>query len=172
MAARINRGYSRGGWTPIRVEIEDNMDRAIAGYRNFDVLLVNPIYDGMNLVAKEGPLCNRRNGVLVLSENAGSHEELGDHVLTVNPFDIDETAAALYRGLMMDQRQRKARLTRIREIVRTSKTTLGIGLQGTLNTVPIALDPIYGSRTPVGGMVFVRIRPIHGPHMMPSAATR
>ena len=59
----------------------------------------------------------------------------------------------------------------IREIVRTSKTTLGIGLQGTLNVVPIALDPIYGSRTPVGGMVFVRIRPLHGPHTMPSAAT-
>ena len=119
VAARINRAYSRGGWTPIRVEVEENMTRAIAAYRNFDVLLVNPIYDGMNLVAKEGPLCNRRNGVLVLSENAGSHEELGDHALTVNPFDIDETAQALYRGLMMDTRDRRARATRIRETVRS-----------------------------------------------------
>ncbi len=120
VAARINRAYSRGGWTPIRVEVEDNMIRAVAGYRNFDVLLVNPIYDGMNLVAKEGPLCNRRNGVLVLSENAGSHEELGEHALTVNPFDIDETAEALHRALTMDLRERRARATRIREVVRAN----------------------------------------------------
>ena len=119
VAARINREFSRGGWTPIRVEVDDNMERAMAGYRNFDVLLVNPIYDGMNLVAKEGVLCNRRDGVLVLSENAGSHEELGDYALTVNPFDIDETADALYRGLMMELKERRARLTRIREVVRS-----------------------------------------------------
>jgi trehalose 6-phosphate synthase len=117
VAARINRTYSRGGWTPIRVEVEDNMQRAVAGYRNFDVLLVNPIYDGMNLVAKEGPLCNRRDGVLVLSENAGSHEELGPYALTVNPFDIDETAAALYRGLTMDSEERASRAQGIREWV-------------------------------------------------------
>jgi trehalose 6-phosphate synthase len=129
VAARINRAFSRGGWTPIRVEIEDNMERAIAAYRNFDVLLVNPIYDGMNLVAKEGPFCNRRNGVLVLSENAGSHEELGEFALTVNPFDVDETAEALYLGLMMDVRQRRARLTRIRETVRTNDITRWIAHQ-------------------------------------------
>ena len=129
VAARVNRAYSRGNWTPIRVEIEDNMDRAIAAYRNFDVLLVNPIYDGMNLVAKEGPLCNRRNGVLVLSENAGSHEELGTFALTVNPFDVDETAQALHIGLMMDPRQRKARITHIRETVRTNDITRWIALQ-------------------------------------------
>ncbi len=102
VAARINRKFSRGGWTPIRVEVDDVMARALAGYRQFDVLLVNPIYDGMNLVAKEGVLCNRREGVLVLSENAGSHEELGDFALSVNPFDIDETAEALFLGLTMD----------------------------------------------------------------------
>ncbi|MFN2582869.1 MAG: trehalose-6-phosphate synthase [Candidatus Dormibacteria bacterium] len=129
VAARINRAYSRGGWTPIRVEVEDNMERAIAAYRNFDVLLVNPIYDGMNLVAKEGPLCNRNDGVLVLSENAGSHEELGDVALTVNPFDIDETAEALYLGIVMDSRQRRARIKRIRDTVRTNDITRWITLQ-------------------------------------------
>ena len=129
VAARINRAYSRGGWTPIRVEVEDNMERAIAAYRSFDVLLVNPIYDGMNLVAKEGPLCNRHDGVLVLSENAGSHEELGDSALTVNPFDIDETADALYQGLVMDLRQRRARIRRIREIVRANDIARWITLQ-------------------------------------------
>jgi trehalose 6-phosphate synthase len=129
VAARINREYSRAGWTPIRVEIEDNMERAIAGYRIFDVLLVNPIYDGMNLVAKEGPLVNQRDGVLVLSENAGSHEELGEWAITVNPFDIDETAEALYLGLMMDDGQKKARQAKIRDVVRTNDITRWISLQ-------------------------------------------
>ena len=89
------------------------MERAIAGYRIFDVLLVNPIYDGMNLVAKEGPLVNQRDGVLVLSENAGSHEELGEWAITVNPFDIDETrGGALPRA--DDGRARRRRLARPR----------------------------------------------------------
>ncbi|MHB8718554.1 MAG: alpha,alpha-trehalose-phosphate synthase (UDP-forming) [Candidatus Dormibacteria bacterium] len=129
VAARINRRFARGGWTPIRVEVEDNMARAVAGYRQFDVLLVNPIYDGMNLVAKEGVLCNRHNGVLVLSENAGSHEELGDFALTVNPFDVDETAEALFLGLRMDERQKAARAERIRETVRAADINRWISLQ-------------------------------------------
>ena len=129
VAARINRSFSRGGWTPIRVEVEDNMHRAVAGYRNFDVLLVNPIYDGMNLVAKEGPLCNRRDGVLVLSETAGSHEELGAYALTVNPFDIDETADALYLGLTMDPQQRAARANHIRDTVRANDISRWIAQQ-------------------------------------------
>jgi trehalose 6-phosphate synthase len=129
VAARINRKFSRGGWTPIRVEVDDNMSRALAGYRQFDVLLVNPIYDGMNLVAKEGIICNRREGVLVLSENAGSHEELGDFALTVNPFDVDETAEALYLGLTMDRRQKLARADRIRETVRAADINRWIALQ-------------------------------------------
>ena len=129
VAARINRKFSRGGWTPIRVEVDDVMARALAGYRQFDVLLVNPIYDGMNLVAKEGVLCNRRDGVLVLSENAGSHEELGDFALTVNPFDIDETAEALYLGLTMDAPQKQARAERIRETVRAADINRWISLQ-------------------------------------------
>jgi trehalose 6-phosphate synthase len=123
VAARINRRFSGAGWTPIRVEIDDNVDRAIAGYRCFDVLLVNPIYDGMNLVAKEGVVCNQRNGVLVLSENAGSHQELGDMALTINPFDVDETAEALYLGLIMAEPERAARADRIRETVRTHDLT-------------------------------------------------
>ncbi len=129
VAARINRKFSRGGWTPIRVEVDDVMARALAGYRQFDVLLVNPIYDGMNLVAKEGVICNRHQGVLVLSENAGSHEELGDYALSVNPFDIDETAEALYLGLTMDAPQKLARAERIRETVRAADINRWITLQ-------------------------------------------
>ncbi|MDQ2960375.1 MAG: trehalose-6-phosphate synthase [Candidatus Dormibacteraeota bacterium] len=129
VAARINRKFSRGGWMPIRVEVDDNMARAVAGYRQFDVLLVNPIYDGMNLVAKEGVVCNQRDGVLVLSENAGSHEELGDFALTVNPFDVDETAEALYLGLHMDVAQKRARAEKIRETVRSADINRWISLQ-------------------------------------------
>jgi trehalose 6-phosphate synthase len=129
VAARINRRFSGGGWSPIRVEIEENMHKAIAAYKSFDVLLVNPIYDGMNLVAKEGPLFNTRDGVLILSENAGAHEELGDFALTVNPFDVDETAEALYLGLVMDDRQKTARADKLRETIHSNDVTRWIGNQ-------------------------------------------
>jgi trehalose 6-phosphate synthase len=129
VAARINRRYSRGGWMPIRMEIDENMDKAIAGYKSYDVMLVNPIYDGMNLVAKEGVICNERDGVLILSENAGSHEELGEHAITVNPFDIDETADALYLAIAMDKRQKQARARRLRETVKNNDITRWIALQ-------------------------------------------
>jgi trehalose 6-phosphate synthase len=129
VCARINRRFGRQGWMPIRLEIEDNFHKALAAYKSFDVLLVNPIYDGMNLVAKEGILCNRRNGVLVLSENAGSHEELGDLAITVNPFDVDETAEALYLSLRMDEAQRVARAERIRDAVRANDITRWITTQ-------------------------------------------
>jgi trehalose 6-phosphate synthase len=129
VAARINRRFSAAGWTPIRVEVEDNMSKAIAAYKSYDVLLVNPIYDGMNLVAKEGPVCNCRNGVLVLSENAGAHEEIGDFAITVNPFDIDETAEALFLGLAMDDVERAVRSERMRETIRSNDLTRWIGTQ-------------------------------------------
>ena len=111
------------------MEIDENMDKAIAGYKSYDVMLVNPIYDGMNLVAKEGVICNERDGVLILSENAGSHEELGEHAITVNPFDIDETADALYLAIAMDKRQKQARARRLRETVKNNDITRWIALQ-------------------------------------------
>jgi trehalose 6-phosphate synthase len=83
----------------------------------------------MNLVAKEGPLCNTRNGVLVLSENAGAHEEIGDFALTVNPFDVDETAEALLLGLVMDEPQKAARAEKMREVIRSNDVTRWIGNQ-------------------------------------------
>ena len=104
---------------PIRLELKDSMRRALAAYRSFDVLLVNPIYDGMNLVAKEGVVLNRRGGVLVLSENAGAHEELGRHAVGINPFDVDATAAALYKALTMPEAERRRRGEAAAEVVRT-----------------------------------------------------
>ena len=108
-ADRINKRFGRHGWEPVRLELKDSVRRALAAYRSFDVLLVNPIYDGMNLVAKEGVLLNRRGGVLVLSENAGAHEELGRYSVSINPFDVDATAAALFGALSMPEPERRRR---------------------------------------------------------------
>jgi trehalose 6-phosphate synthase len=80
--------------------------------------MVNSIFDGMNLVAKEAPAVNTRDGVVMLSENTGAHEELGDCTLTVNPFDIQEQADTIYRALRMSPDERALRADRLREIVR------------------------------------------------------
>src|SRR5207244_3470964 len=85
---RVNDRFQQGGWTPIDLQINDDFPQAVAAYKDYDVLLVNAIFDGLNLVAKEAPLVNERDGVLILSENAGAHEELGDWALSVNPFDV------------------------------------------------------------------------------------
>jgi trehalose 6-phosphate synthase len=79
---------------------------------------VNAIYDGLNLVAKEAPLVNERDGVLILSENAGAYEELGPWALSVNPFDLEEQAQAIHTAIDMDRGERRARLEATREYVR------------------------------------------------------
>jgi trehalose 6-phosphate synthase len=80
---------------------------------------VNAVFDGLNLVAKEGPLVNDRAGVLVLSENAGAHEELGEWVLTVSPFDVLGQAEALHAALSMDAGERERRADALADQVRT-----------------------------------------------------
>jgi trehalose 6-phosphate synthase len=125
----VNRRWGRPGWEPIKLEVGENLRRAVAAYREFDVLLVNSIYDGMNLVAKEGALVNRRDGVLVLSENAGAHEELGAHAVTVNPFDVDDTADALHRALTMAAPERRRRAEALREVVRRNDLSRWVSLQ-------------------------------------------
>ena len=127
--ARVNRRFQTGTWLPIRLEVGDNLHRAVAAYKSYDALLVNPIYDGMNLVAKEGVLCNSRDGVLVLSENAGSYEELGQHAIGINPFDIDQTAEALHAALTMPKRYRANRSRQLRQIVRRNDITRWISNQ-------------------------------------------
>jgi trehalose 6-phosphate synthase len=107
-----------GMWTPVDLRISDNFPQAVAAYKHYDVLLVNAIFDGMNLVAKEAPLVNQRDGVLILSENAGAHEELSPWALSVNPFDIQQQADALHQGLMMDENERRERIEGLRGQVR------------------------------------------------------
>jgi trehalose 6-phosphate synthase len=117
---RINSRFGTESWQPTRLELGEDIYRAVAAYSCYDVLLVNPILDGMNLVAKEGPIVNQRSGVLILSESAGAHEELGGHVLTVNPFDVELTARAIHRALQMSQLERDERSTAINQIVATN----------------------------------------------------
>jgi trehalose 6-phosphate synthase len=113
-AGMINAEFSDEYWEPTRIWVGENYYRALAALQLYDVLLVNPIADGMNLVAKEGVLVNQRDGVLLLSEQAGAYYELGEHALSVPPFDIHSTAEAMHQALTMpaDERQRRAQILR------------------------------------------------------------
>ncbi|HZQ83028.1 MAG TPA: trehalose-6-phosphate synthase [Gaiellaceae bacterium] len=120
----------------IELRVADNFPQSVAAYKQFDVLLVNAVYDGMNLVAKEAPLVNERGGVLVLSENAGAHEELAQWCLTVNPIDVWEQAEALHEALLMDEGERRRRLEAIQEHVRVNDVRAWIdGLLADLDAV-------------------------------------
>lgn len=116
-AAFLDAEFGDGDWEPVRIVLGDNYQRAIAAMRLYDVLLVNPIADGMNLVAKEGVLVNQNNGVLLLSEFAGAHYQLGDEALTVSPYDIYNTAELLYQALTMPVDERKRRAEHLRTVV-------------------------------------------------------
>jgi trehalose 6-phosphate synthase len=106
---RINKELSTEEWQPIEVRVQEDYGYAVGAYGMYDALLVNPVYDGMNLVAMEGPLVNRQHGVLILSRNAGAYGRLGKHALTVNPFDIRETADAIRDALEMPDEERMRR---------------------------------------------------------------
>jgi len=117
-AAAVNARFGSGEWQPVDLQIADNFPQSVAAYKQFDVLFVNSVYDGLNLVAKEGPLVNTRDGVLVLSENAGAYEELGEWAVPVNPFDIAGQADALHAALSMSAAERGRRAEGIRAQVR------------------------------------------------------
>jgi trehalose 6-phosphate synthase len=116
-AAAVNDRFGEAGWQPVDLRVADDFAGSVAAYKQYDALLVNSVFDGLNLVSKEAPLVNRRDGVLLLSENAGSHEELGEWALSVNPFDIAGQAEALYAALTMDDAERARRARAIRERV-------------------------------------------------------
>jgi trehalose 6-phosphate synthase len=108
-AREIEDEFGTPGWNPIVLQADDDYPRSLAGYRLAEVLLVNPIRDGMNLVAKEGPILSDRGCVLVLSREAGAAAELGGDALIVNPFDVAGTAAALHEALIMSDSERTSR---------------------------------------------------------------
>jgi trehalose 6-phosphate synthase len=113
----INARHARSGWTPITVFHEHNRLQALVAMSLYDVLLVNPLRDGMNLVSKEGPVVNQRDGVLVLSVSTGSYAELRDGVLSVRPEDITGTAEALHTALSLPPVERRERAMRLRQAV-------------------------------------------------------
>ena len=119
VAGEITEKHATGSWKPIELSMEDDFPLSVAAYKNYDVLLVNAVRDGMNLIAKEAVIANEKNGVLLLSENAGAHEELGEHALTVNPFDIDEQADALYEALTMPEDERARRAEELEQTIRS-----------------------------------------------------
>jgi trehalose 6-phosphate synthase len=117
LVAVVNHRHGTTDWMPIDLKIYENFYDAVARYKHFDLLMVNSLFDGMNLVAKEAPAVNTRDGVLMLSENTGSYHELLDYVLSVNPFDIQEQADAIYRALTMDPEQKRRWAEGLREII-------------------------------------------------------
>ncbi|MGZ4617947.1 MAG: alpha,alpha-trehalose-phosphate synthase (UDP-forming) [Frankiaceae bacterium] len=117
--ADVNARHTREGKQPIDLQLVEDFPFAVAAYCVCDVLVVNALADGMNLVAKEFPLVNRRDGVLALSENAGAWEELGQDAVTLYPFDVQQQADALYEALMMSTDERHRRMEAIRTQVLT-----------------------------------------------------
>ncbi|HEY7918975.1 MAG TPA: trehalose-6-phosphate synthase [Streptosporangiaceae bacterium] len=111
MAGEIEDEFGTDDWNPLILQVNDDYPRSLAAYCLADVLLVNPIRDGMNLVAKEGPILSERACALVLSTEAGAAAELGADALLVNPFDVTQTAEALHRALTMPQTERARRAT-------------------------------------------------------------
>jgi trehalose 6-phosphate synthase len=117
LVAVVNHRHGTPDWMPIDLKLRDDLDEAVASYKHYDVMMVNAMFDGMNLVAKEGPLVNERNGVSILSENTGAHEELGEFALSVNPFDVQELADAIFSALTMGPEARERRSRGLKEIV-------------------------------------------------------
>ncbi|GAA3424343.1 alpha,alpha-trehalose-phosphate synthase (UDP-forming) [Streptosporangium sandarakinum] len=111
-AQEIEDEYATEDWNPLILNVNDDYPRSLAAYRLADVMLVNPIRDGMNLVAKEGPLLSP-GSALILSREAGAAAELGENALLVNPFDVSATAAAIHRSLIMPEADRVRRGARL-----------------------------------------------------------
>src|SRR3954451_11037204 len=117
LVAVVNHRHGTPDWMPINLKLRDDLEEAVASYKHYDVLLVNAMFDGMNLVAKEGPMVNERDGVSILSENTGAHEELGEYALSVNPFDIQALADSIHAALTMSPQERERRLNGLKETV-------------------------------------------------------
>lgn len=114
---RINAAFATGAWEPVRILVGEKYERAVAAMQCYDVLLVNSIADGMNLVAKEGPIVNKRQGQLVLSERTGAREQLESAAHVISPCDISATADALHRTLTMPIKERRQRARKLRSLV-------------------------------------------------------
>ncbi|MGH9002939.1 MAG: trehalose-6-phosphate synthase [Acidimicrobiia bacterium] len=115
-AARVNQRWATGGWQPVVLDTQDDYPTSVAALGGYDVLMVNPVRDGLNLVAKEGALLNDRDGVLCLSRGAGSFDELAEAAIEIHAFDILQGAGALHDALSMSAGERTVRARRLKEL--------------------------------------------------------
>ncbi len=122
-AGRVNAKYGDSEWEPVRALVGESYPRAVAALQLYDVLLVNSIADGMNLVAKEGPIVNQRHGVLVLSEGTGARQQLAPGALIISPCDVYATAQALHQALVMPSQERQERAKRLRRLIEREDIT-------------------------------------------------
>lgn len=122
-AGVVNAKYGSSEWEPVRVLVGEDYPRAIAAMQLYDVLLVNSIADGMNLVAKEGPIVNQRKGVVILSERTGARQQLQEAALVVSPCDIYATAEAFHQALSMSEDERKHRADKLRQMIENEDIT-------------------------------------------------
>ena len=113
---RVNERWGSADWQPVVLDNRDDFTRSVAGMQRYDVLLVNPLKDGLNLVAKEGPLLNERDGVLCLSREAGAFDDLSEAVIEVHPFDLEQMAGAIAAALDEPPAERAARARRLRDL--------------------------------------------------------
>ncbi len=116
-AGKINVKHGHSHWEPIRILTGENYPRAVAAMTLYDVLLVNSLADGMNLVAKEGPAVNEHDGVLILSERTGAYQQLAPGALVISPLDVYATAEAMHQALVMPLPERQERAARLRRLI-------------------------------------------------------
>ena len=119
----INDNFGTDDWRPVQVFRENNYTQAIAGMRLYDTLMVNPVADGMSLIAKEGPVINSKHGILLLSESSGAYEQLKNGALTVAPADLEGTAEALYQAITMPAEERERRSAVLTEAIHRENST-------------------------------------------------
>jgi len=142
-AELVNERWGTDSWQPVDARVRDEYAQTLAAYGLYDALVVNPTLDGMNLVAKEGPMLNTRDGPLILSETAGAFQELQRWALAVNPFDVDQTASAIASALDMPADERAARRRGLRAAVRRNPPSRWLDSQ--LSDLGLA-----GRHTPAG----------------------
>jgi trehalose 6-phosphate synthase len=126
---RINTRYGQPDWQPVVAIFGNDRARALACMRRYDVLLVNPVIDGMNLVVKEGALVNRRPGVILLSRTAGAYEQMRDHVIGVPPMDVQATAEALFQAIQTPRAEREEHAAALKELLHDENSKLWLDTQ-------------------------------------------
>src|SRR6266699_4154107 len=142
-----NQKYGSDEWTPIKAFRDNDRTRALAAMQWYDVLLVNPIIDGMNLVAKEGPVVNQCKGVLVLSRTAGAFQQLGKASIPTSPTDVAETAQALYKALTLPEDERVAKAKQARQAV--ERYDLNMWLTRQMSDLDALVDRAHSAPLPI-----------------------